>query len=214
VIFKKKKEESYKEASQIALDNSQKMYDEAKILYEKEHYARGFALGITSLEESAKAFLFRLISLNLYGEHKTMKFVHDHENKLQQSSQILSFSAKLMGIIIDLVIMAHKSGLIKGDINEIPKNYKKNIEGWDEVAKHIAKTHDMKLNSFYVDVREGKIINPNDMINKEALSEMLDMFKMQMVIVERFVNMSYSEVMAIWKEPVASSLKIDTLVKP
>ncbi|TLX66254.1 MAG: AbiV family abortive infection protein, partial [Thaumarchaeota archaeon] len=62
MIFKKKKEQLYKQASEIALDNSQKMYDEAMILYDREHYARGFALGIISLEESAKAFLFRLIS--------------------------------------------------------------------------------------------------------------------------------------------------------
>ena len=214
MIFKKTKKELYKEASKIALDNSQKMYNEAKILYDKEHYARGLALGITSLEESAKAFLFRLISLNLYDEQKTMKFVHDHEDKLQQSSQILSFSVKLMELIIDLVIMAHKNGVIKGDINEIPKNYKKNLAGWGVLAKHTAKTHDMKLDSFYVDVREGKIINPNDMINKEELSEMLDIFEMQMLIVERFVNMSDSQVMAIWKEPIASSLKIDNLLKP
>ena len=214
MIFKKKKEELYKKASKIALDNSQKMYDEAKILHNKEHYARGLALGITSLEESAKAFLFRLISLNLYDEHKTMKFVHDHEDKLQQSSQILSFSTKLIGFIFDSIIWAHKTGLIKGNINEIPKNYKQNLAGWEEVAKHIAKTHHLKLDSFYVDVREGKVINPNDIITKEELSEMLDIFKIQMFIVETFVNMSDSQVMAVWKEPIGSSLKIDNLLKP
>lgn len=214
MVFKMKKEELYKEASKIALDNSQMLYDEAKLLQSKECYARGFALGITSLEESAKAFLFRLVSLNLTDKDKTMKFVHDHENKLQQSSQILSFSVKLMELIIELIKMAIQAGLIKAEINEIPKDYKKNIQAYEIIAKHIPKIHHIKLDSFYVDVREGKIINPNDIIKKEELSEMLGIFEMQMLIVERFVNMSDSQVMAIWKEPIALSLKIDDLLKP
>lgn len=211
--FKNKKEELYKQASKIALDNSQKMFEEAKILYDKEHYARGLGLGITSLEESAKAFLFRLISLDLCDENKTMKFVHDHEDKLQQSSQILLFTVKFIEFIIDLIIESHKHGVIKGDINEIPKDWRKNLEDWRTLAEYIAKTHSVKLDSFYVDVREGKIIDPNTMIDKKGLSEMFDLFEMQMGMVERFVNISDSEVLAIWKDAMSSSLKIDSLLK-
>ena len=73
MIFKNKKGALYKQASKVALDNSQKIFEEAKILYDKEHYARGLALGITSLEESSKAFLFRFVSLVLLNQSNSKR---------------------------------------------------------------------------------------------------------------------------------------------
>ena len=103
MIFKKKKEDLFKEGTEIALDNSQELYEEAKILYDNKHYARGFALAITSLEESAKALLFLGVSFDLFREDKTLGFVYNHENKLQQSARIISLLGKFFDGFSDLI---------------------------------------------------------------------------------------------------------------
>ena len=212
MIFKKKKEDLYLKASKLALDNSKKIYDEAKLLIDEDHYARGFALCVISLEESAKSFLLRLISLNLYHEIKTMKFVHDHENKLQQSSQILSFSTKFLEMIIEFAKMAQKDGYIKTKL-PLPDDYQDRLGELTNLAERIAKFQSRKNDSLYVDVREGKVINPNNTIKKEQASAMLEIVNMQIGIVKIFVDVDDAKFLAMWKEPFASLLKIDELLK-
>ena len=212
MIFKKKKEELYHKASKLALDNSELLYDEANILIDKDHYARGFVLCVISLEESTKSFLFRLISLNLVNEYKTMNFVHIHDNKLQQSSHILSFSTKLAEMLIELVKMAQKDGYLKTKL-PLPHDYKERLEELTKFVERVAKLQSRKNDSLYVDVREGKIINPNDMIKKEQALMMLEMVDMQIGIVKSFIVMDNAKFLAMWKEPFALLLKIDELLK-
>lgn len=184
MIFKKKKKRDlYFKASKLALDNSRLIHDEAQFLIDENHYARGFALSIISLEESAKSFLLRLISLDLVYEDKTMKFVRNHENKLQQSSQILSLSPKLIQAFVGLAQMARDAGYIKTEV-EIPKDYDDKIKQLEEITQMVAKYHNKKNDSLYVDVREGKIIDPNEITKKEQASTILEMANMQIGIVE------------------------------
>lgn len=212
MIFKKKKQDLYLKASKLALDNSRLIYDEAKLLVDENHYARGFALCVISLEESAKSFLLRLVSLDLVYEYKTLKFVRIHENKLQQSSQILSLSSKLIEAIIGLVEMAQKAGYRETELS-LPKDYKEKLEQIRKLAEMIAKYHNKKNDSLYVDVREGKIINPNDIVKKELVLAMLEMANMQIGMVEIGLKLDNSQFLTIWKTPYASILKIDDLLK-
>ncbi|WP_165775225.1 AbiV family abortive infection protein [Nitrosotalea sinensis] len=202
----------YFKASKLALDNSRLICDEAQFLIDKNHYARGFALSIISLEESAKSFLLRLISLDLVYEDKTMKFVRNHESKLQQSSQILSLSPKLIQAFVGLAQMAQDAGYIKTEI-EIPKNYHEKIKQLEEITQMVAKYHNKKNDSLYVDVREGRIINPNEITKKEQASTIAEMADMQIDIVEIAHKLDDSKCLEIWKSPYVSMLKIDHLLK-
>lgn len=213
MIFKKKEEDLYLKASKLAFENAKIIYDEAKLLNNEGHSARGFTLSIISLEESAKAFLLRLISLNLVDERKTMNFVRKHDTKLLQSSQILSFSFNLASIILDYVKIAQEQGYIKTKV-PIPEQYKKNVKAWSELAKMVANFHRIRLDSIYVDVREGKIIDPNDMFKKEPVSEILELVEMQITVVKVFINMPNSQFLEVWKEPLASQLNMEYFSKP
>lgn len=212
MIFKKKKRDLYFKASKLALDNSKLIHDEAEFLIGKNRHARGFALSIISLEESAKSFLLRLISLDLVHEDKTMKFVRIHENKLQQSSQILSLSPKLIQVFVGLAKMAQDSGYIKTEF-QLPTDYEEKIKQLEEITQMVAKYHNKKNDSLYVDVREGKIINPNEMIKKEQASSILEMAYMQVGIVEIALKLDDSKCLEIWKTSYVSMLKIDHLLK-
>ena len=217
MIFNNKKEKLYKNASKIALGNSQNIYNEAKLLIDEEYYARGFALCVISLEESAKSFLYRLISLDLVYEDKTLQFVRRgydaHKNKLQQSSLILSFSTKFLGVIIEFAKMAHEEGHIKEKF-PLPNDYKERLEELVKLSERIAKFQSRKNDSLYVDVREGKIIDPNNMVKKEQALTMLEIVNMQTGIVKPFIYLDNAKFLAMWKEPLMSQLKIKELLKP
>lgn len=213
MIFKKKKKRDlYFEASKLALINSRSICDEARFLINEEHYARGFALSIMSLEESAKSFLLRLISLDLVYEDKTMKFVRIHENKLQQSSQILSLSPKLIQVFVGLAKMAQEAGYVEAEI-ELPKDYAEKLRQLEEVTRLVAGFHNKKNDSLYVDVRGGKIINPNETISKNQTLSIIEMADMQIDIVEIAHKLDDSKCLEIWKTPYVSMLKIDHLLK-
>jgi len=214
MIFKKnKKRELFFKASKLALDNSRSIFDEAQLLIDMHHYARGFALSIMSLEESAKSFLLRLISLDFVYEDKTMKFVRNHEKKLQQSSQILSLTPRLVELIIEIAKMAKESGTLESEI-EIPKDYKEKLRELDESTQRVAKYHSKKIDSLYVDVREGRIINPSEIIKKESATSMSELAGMQIGLVEIALRLDDSKCKEIWKTPYVSMLKIDHLLKP
>lgn len=211
MIFKMKKEELYLHASKIALNNSKLIYDEANLLSNENHPARAFALTIISLEESAKAFLLRLISLNIVEEKKTMDFVRNHDNKLLQSSKILSFSMKIADVILDLIKMSETEGRIP----KVPEwdNYKINVKAWAELFDKVSKFHKIKLDSFYVDVRGDEIIDPNTKFEKNPASEILGMADLQITIIKALIDLKDYEFFNMWTEPFVSQIKIDNLLK-
>jgi AbiV family abortive infection protein len=68
----------YLEASKIVLKNSSKLNQESKLLIDNNHLARGFSLCILTIEELAKAFFYRCVSVNLIDESKTQIFIKNH----------------------------------------------------------------------------------------------------------------------------------------
>jgi len=207
-----KKEKLYQKASKLALTNAMMMYEEANLLYNNKHYARCFVLGITSLEESAKAFLLRLISLDLVDESLTMDFIHDHKKKLEQSGRIMSFMIELLKLIGSMLpFMEGKRSQIKKWQN----NIRENAKTYTILSQEIAKSHNRKLDAFYVDVRNKKIINPNDMFTEENASALLEIVKMQNSSSKIFVDIGKNDFLRMWNDSsnFASVLKIRKLLK-
>lgn len=207
-----KKEKLYEKASKLALTNATMMHEEANLLYDNKHYARCFALGITSLEESAKAFLLRLISLDLVDESLTMDFIRNHKKKLEQSGRILSFMIELLKLIGNLLPLIEVK---KSQIENWQNNIKENVKTYTILAQEIAKSHNRKLDAFYIDVRNKKIINPNEMFTEENASALLEIVKMQNSSSKIFVNIGKNDFLRMWNDPsnFASILKIKKLLK-
>lgn len=212
MMIKKKKEILYRQASKVALENSKMINAEARILNDKEHYARGFALSVISLEESSKAFLFRLISHDVVDERKTMNFVHNHESKLLQSTQILAFGLKLAEVLFNAMKIAEAEGKIP-NISSV-EDYQKNIELWTTIFENMKKFfHKLKLDSLYVDVREGKIMSPSN-FTKTLPSEIIGMADLQINIIETLMDLKDSQFLDLLEEPTVSQfLKINHILK-
>jgi AbiV family abortive infection protein len=198
MIFKKTEKELYKEASKIALENAQMLYDEAKLLKENNYYARGFALGITSLEESVKALLFRAVSVDIFDVEKTRRFVRDHESKLEQSGQILTS----LGEFVAMLIVLFKNGQERGVFQQetpISEDYRKVKELFPLLGKKIANSQNTKLDSLYVEVRGSTIINPRKVIKKEATSSLFHIVEAQNEIVAILINLENDQFVELCK---------------
>lgn len=212
MIFKKIKPNPYLDVSKVSLNNSKIICEEAKIFLDQKHYARGFALGAISLEESAKSFMFRLISLNLYDEKKKGK-IYVHKIKYKQTSYILNFSSKWIEVIVGLLQIGKKYDLVKTE-DDIPDNFTEIVQKYIKIIKTPEEFEDRKNNALYVGIDgKGKVLDPNNSVNESEVSQILDVAEMQIGIVERFINIEDSKIIEMSKEPEFSKLKIDDLLE-
>lgn len=179
----------YLEAAKTALNNASLLYDEASLLIDVNHFARGFALCVLSLEESSKAFLFRYISLNLHNETKTLKLIRDHEKKLYQSALILSTSFKTILFSFEILKTMLEALKDKQHLANLKNKFDKNkLERFRKGIAMLNHLHRKRLDSIYVDIREGKIIDPNQSLSKKQIKEISDLAEVQHDIVKNVVT--------------------------
>jgi AbiV family abortive infection protein len=165
-----KKHQLYLESSKIALNNSSRLYQESKLLLDNDHFARGFSLCVLTIEELSKAFLYRCVSANLIDESKTRKFVKDHKKKITQSASILTFAVFITEHLMDLV-NALEHDKTKPDHKDHTYPTELTKAAFSSIKKTIETlygTHEKRLDCLYVDIREGKIIDPNQLIEPWA----------------------------------------------
>ncbi len=165
------------------------------------HFARGFALCVLSLEESSKAFLFRYISLNLHDEDKTRRLIRDHEKKLYQSEAILSFSFKMAQFFFEFIEIILKGSKDKQQLNNFTNRFDKDAFELlkDGIENTLKQLHRKKLDSLYVDIRDGKIIDPNQLLTNKQVKQVLDLAKVHSEIITNVVMAKDELLTNMWK---------------
>ncbi|CUR51795.1 protein of unknown function [Nitrosotalea devaniterrae] len=198
---KTKKYNLYLKAAKTSLNNANLLHDEASLLIDVDHFARGFALCVLSLEESSKAFLFRYISLNPHDEDKTLRLIRDHEKKLYQSEAILSFSFKMAQFLFELTEIMLKGTKDKQQLDNFTNRFDKDAFELfrDGIENTLKQLHRKKLDSLYVDIRDGKIIDPNQLLTNKQVKQVLDLAKVHSEIITNVVMAKDELLTNMWK---------------
>jgi len=163
-----KNKELYRKATQTALDNAFDIFEDAALLYDKEKYPRAFALCMLSLEELTKSFIYRCISVGLIEEEGINTILRDHTEKIINSGHLMTFT---------ILFVKHSDELNKAlEHDRKHDDHKDHIynqvlgmrgfESANEVIETLKDAQKIKLDTIYVDVRGGKIIAPQDTIDK------------------------------------------------
>ena len=166
-----KNKELYRVATQTALDNAFDIFEEAALLYDKEKYPRAFALCMLSLEELTKSFIYRCVSVGLIEEKGINIILRDHTEKIINSGHLMTFT---------ILFVKHSDELNKAiEHDRKHEDHKDHIytqvlgmrglESANEVIETLKDAQEIKLDTIYVDVRRGKIINPKEVITKSKI---------------------------------------------
>lgn len=204
-----KKNNLYFKASKIANKNALNLCQESKLMIDNDYLARGFALGVLSIEESAKSFLYRCVSVDMLTEKKLKQIVVDHEKKLYQSGLILTLAFFIMDHLIKL------AEIIERDKQKNEPNYstfpseltKHGLEAAKKAVDILRNAHKIKLDSLYVDVRDNKIVNPEEIIDKKKASQILFGAEITIDIIKSFIELDDVKIYEFLKTELASLLK-------
>lgn len=204
-----RKNQLFLKSSKTALNNSTRLYQESKLLLDNDHLARGFSLCVLTIEELAKAFLYRCVSVNLIDESKTRKFVKDHKKKITQSALILTFAVFITEHLVDLV-NALKHDKTKPDHKDHTYPTELTKAGFSSIKKIIealSGTHETRLDCLYVDIREDKIIDPNQLIDKKKAFDIFSTCEILLDVVKAFVEFDDKQIRELWEHDLVTILK-------
>lgn len=164
-----KNKELYRKATQTALDNAFDLFEECGILYDKGKYPRSFVLCLLTLEEVTKSFIYRCVSVGLIDGEKVSEVIRDHREKLINAGHLMLESILNMDHLEKIKdAIKHDSG-IKDHREHIFLDVltKSGLEAADVTIETLSEAQERKNDSIYVDVRDGEIIIPKDVITKE-----------------------------------------------
>lgn len=163
----------YREASEKAIDNSVDLYHEASRLHEDGHYPRAFTLCIFSLEEFTKAFMYRCISVGILEERGVQKVIGHHPIKIQTSAHLIRWAIYLLDYLdkIQKSIEKDKQHKDHGKHTYPEVNTKALFESAEEAIATLFGREMARNNSIYVDVVEGKIIEPKNFLEEERCTK-------------------------------------------
>src|SRR2546426_3281789 len=158
----------YEKAARAAYRNSIALLDEARILGERSKFARAYALCILASEEFCKSFLYKGVSTGLASEEDIRKALVKHSEKISRFVHLI-ITPYLLSTRTEDIRQArehddsepdHSKHLYPTVIAEILSR----ASHRDEITSIFAEAQDLKMKSLYVDVRERKLIIPDEEI--------------------------------------------------
>src|SRR5215204_5556978 len=85
----------YEKAAKAAYGNCLQLLNDANLLFNNSRFARGYALSILCLEEFAKSFLYKCVSVGLITDNEFDKDIRKHDEKLYHALHIMLLSYAL-----------------------------------------------------------------------------------------------------------------------
>ncbi|MDX3913862.1 MAG: AbiV family abortive infection protein [Pseudosphingobacterium sp.] len=169
------------EISNGAIENAKSLYEDAKLLYDNEKYARAISLAILSIEESGKLSIIRSILLEDDSKEisKLWKSYRRHQDK------------NSMWIVPELIF---KGATKLDDLRKVV----------DKNSDHFQILDDLKQLCFYSDVfTKGKLSVPKNVANKKVAQSILDIAKINITDVsptEESLEIWVKHLKPVWKQ--------------
>ncbi|EHO07012.1 hypothetical protein HMPREF9714_02863 [Myroides odoratimimus CCUG 12901] len=168
------------EISNGALENAKSLYEDAKLLYDNEKYARAISLAILSIEESGKPSIIRSILLEDDPKElsKLWKSYRRHQDK------------NSMWIIPELILNGAKK------IDDLRKVV-------DKDSDHFQILDDLKQLCFYSDVfTKGKLSIPQNVATKEIAQSIVETARInikEVLFTEESLEIWVKHLKPVWK---------------
>lgn len=175
--MKPERQKLYKKAAKVTIQNAEDLFEEALLLFENKFYARSFSLGILTCEELAKAFIYHCVYLEILKEDEISKLIKVHEEKILKSGHLMAV-AYLFSEHIEEITEAVEHDKDKPDHKDhkfIQVLNKRSPQSAEVVVKNIFNAQNLKLDSFYVQVRENQIIDPRKIVDRKKCDELFDL---------------------------------------
>lgn len=169
------------EISNGALENAKSLYEDAKLLYDNEKYARAISLAILSIEESGKPSIIRSILLEDDPKElsKLWKSYRRHQDK------------NSMWIIPELILKGAKK------IDDLRKVV-------DKDSDHFQILDDLKQLCFYSDVfTKGKLSIPQNVATKEIAQSIVEIARInikEVLFTEESLEIWVKHLKPVWKQ--------------
>jgi len=178
-------------ASKVAFDNAVKLLEESKILQSTNHNARSYALSILSTEEISKTLLYRCVSVGLFEEQKIRKFIFNHQNKIKHSKNVMT--------ILSMIADSSKE-ILQAIEHDETKEHKDHIaadvylaaskKALNSLKNPFSNAHFTKLEAIYVDVKEGKVLDPNIRIEESKTIESIAIIEKVLPFLKATINLN------------------------
>ncbi len=162
-----------------SVQNAKDLIEDGHLLYAKERYQRAYALYQLANEELGKALFSMVHLISDYKDYADRinwynRTFYDHKPKSITSTDI------------DLIAV---SSMFVGHPEEFAKFYKHHL-GFSAEIDHDQMERN-RMNCFYVDVVDGKVLVPSDLITKEMCT------KLQTMVITRHHTASHSIKIAV-----------------
>jgi len=169
----------YRKAALAAYQNSLDLLEDANILFKQSRFARAYALGALSLEEFAKAFLYRCYSAGLITDPGFDRDITLHKEKLFHGMHLLTSAYTLSPESTFARVITHDKRISDHSQHLLPKAAPKialeSMNRIEKLLKIFAGSHELKLSGIYteVDRKNGKVVSPSDIIKATDCNDLL-----------------------------------------
>lgn len=203
--------ELYFDASKKSFENAIRLLEESKILHEYKRYARSYALSILSMEEISKTLLFRCVSVKLMEEKIIKKFIRDHENKIKHSQMVLIMLGTFVDTYDEIIKATEHDKTTEHKHHIFPDVLEKGVkESFFRVSNYFSNAHFTKLESIYVDVKEGKVLDPNIRIEQIQAVKAIEIIEKCLPFVKSIINLEDEKFISTMKDDIFGHMfKID-----
>lgn len=169
------------EISNGAIENAKSLYEDAKLLFDNEKYARAISLAILSIEESGKPSIIRNIILE--DDPKEISNLWKSYRKHQDKNS--------MWIVPELIF-------------EGARNLEDMRKVVDKDSDHTHILDNLKQLCFYSDVySKGKLSLPNRVANRDVANSILEIAKLNskgILISEESLEIWVKHLKPVWKQ--------------
>lgn len=184
--------EIYEVAAKAAYTNCLELLDEANILYSHSKFPRAYALCILSTEELAKSYFYKCLSTGMNPNNESSRGLTNHDKKIFRAFNLLLnvYIFSQCGTDIFNAIQHdkqqsdHQNPLAPSVIKESVIRGMKS----EPVTRIFLGAQDRKLKALYVDVLDGHLSVPSEVIGVKQCKEILD-----------FMNESFHGFDIMWK---------------
>jgi AbiV family abortive infection protein len=163
-------QERYENAARAAYENCLALLDESKILAEHSRFARAYALCVLASEEFCKSFLYKGVSTGLAKEADIRKALVRHSEKITRFVHLI-IVPYLLSTNTEEIKKAKEHD--KSELDHAKHLYPKLMEEIlgetskrDEVVSIFSNAQELKMKSFYVDMKGQTLIVPTETIGK------------------------------------------------
>lgn len=173
-MLTKERRALFKAGSLAAYKNSLELLEDANLLFRNSRFARAYALAELSLEEFAKAFLYRCYSAGLIRDAEFQRDLNKHEEKLFHAIHLMSTAALTTPLFEalehDKGVSDHSRHIFPLKVQEIAKSQR-----LDRVIDMLKDAHKRKLSSLYVEVEphDESVKSPADHSWEEQIDSLL-----------------------------------------